>query len=51
MAAAGEEVCCHGILQAVATLFQQRHIPGQGGGIAGDIHNAAGGESRQSFNG
>ena len=51
MGAAGEQVGSHGIFQGVAPLLQQRHIPGQRGGVAGNIHDAPGRKTAQGFNG
>ena len=41
-AAAGEKVGGQGILQAETAFFQQGHIPGQGGRVAGNIDDATG---------
>ena len=38
-------------MQRVATLLQQRHIPGEGGRVAGNIHDPTGREPGQSFDG
>ena len=51
MAATGEEICRQGVFQHVATLFQQGHVTGQGGGVAGNVDDAPGGESGQGFDG
>ena len=51
MGAPGEQVGGGGIGYLVAPLLQQRHIPCQGGRVAGYIHNPPGGEAGQRFNG
>ena len=51
MGAAGEEVGGHGVLQPIATLLQQRHIPGQGGRVAGDVDDSSGCHFGQGFDG
>ena len=42
MVGSGEEVGGFGLFQAVAPLGQEFHIPGQGGGVAGDINQPLG---------
>ena len=37
MGAPGEQVGGLGGLEAEAFFFQQGHVPGQGGGVAGDV--------------
>ena len=51
MAAPGEEVCGYGVFHGVAPFLQQSHIPGQGGRVAGYIHDPPGSEPVQSFDG
>ena len=51
MAATGEQISGHGVFDAVATLFQQGHIPGQGGRIAGNIDDAPGCKPVERFDG
>ena len=51
MAAPGEQVCCRDLFYPEAPLLQQRHIPGQGGGIAGDIDQALGRHPGDGFDG
>lgn len=42
MGAAGEEVGGLGGLEGKALFFQQRHVPGQGGRVTGDIYKTPG---------
>ena len=51
MGAPGEEVGGHGVLHLVATFLQQRHVTGQGCGIAGDVNDAPGRHPVEGFNG
>ena len=51
MGASWKQVGCHGVLQGVAPLFQQCHIPGQRGRVAGNIDDAPGGEPGEGFDG
>ena len=51
MGAAGEEVSGEGVLQPVAPLLQKCHIPGKGGRVAGNIHDAPGGEPGKRLDG
>ena len=51
MGAAGEEVGGLGGLEGEALIFQQGHIPGQGGGVAGDVDKLPGVHPVNGFNG
>ena len=51
MGAAGEKVGGLGALEGIASLGQQRHIPGQGGRVAGHIHDSPGGKPNQRLDG
>ena len=51
MAAPGEQVCCRDLFYPEAPLLQQCHIPGQGGGIAGDIDQALRGHPGDGLDG
>ena len=51
MGAAGEEVCRHGVFQGIAFFFQERHISCQGGRVAGNIDDPAGGHFGEGFDG
>ena len=51
MGAPGEEVRCHGILDAVAPLFQEGDVTAQGGRVAGDIDDPSGGEPGEGLDG
>ena len=51
MTAPGEQVGSHGVFQGVAFFLQKRHIPGQGGGVAGYVDDAPGGHPVQGFDG
>ena len=51
MGASWEQIGGRGVQQAVAPLFQQRHIPGQGGRVAGHIDDSPGSEPVQCLDG
>ena len=51
MVGPGEEVSRLGLLQVVAPLVQELHIPGQGGRVAGNIDDAVGCHVTQGFDG
>ena len=51
MGASGEEVGGGGGLEGEAPFFQECHIPGQGGWVAGDIDDAPGVKAGQGLNG
>ena len=46
MGCSGEEVHGHGFFGLIAQGGEAAQIPGQGGGVAGDVHNAFGGHGR-----
>ena len=51
MGAAGEQIKGLCTLQLEALLLQQGNIPGQGGGVAGDVDQSSGGEAGDGFDG
>ena len=51
MGAPGEQIRGKGFLKGEAPFFQQGHIPGKGGRVAGDIDQAPGVHSVNGFNG
>ena len=51
MGAPGEEIRGGGVKDGIAPRFQQRHIPGQGGRVAGYIHDPPGGEAGECLDG
>ena len=51
MGAAGEEVGGLGGLEGEAFFFQLRYVPGQGGGVAGDIHQTPWVQTGDGLNG
>ena len=51
MCASGEQIRRHSIFQFVSAFFQQRHIPGKGRRVTGDVDDPSGVHSVESFNG
>ena len=51
MGASWEQICRLGGFQGEAPLLQQGHVPGQCGGVTGDVDQAFGGHAGDGFNG
>ena len=51
MAAPGEQICCHHLFHPEALVFQEGGVPGQGGGVAGDVDQAFGGHLGDGLDG
>ena len=49
MGCSGEEVHGHGFFGLIAQGGESAQVPGQGGGVAGDVHNAFGRHGRHRF--